>query len=519
MDHSTVDEALSFESADPISNSPWKTYVSTYKDSAIAAAVFIVQLFIPTAIAFIAIGLIQDEHSAVCGLSLMHSSYWAILLGSDSVASRGVTRGARLMAWLQPISLIIVAVAAIVTPLGLYDEVSVGNKLVAVPFHYAADNSPFGRATMPRSDLKSLRICYDTEEGCPNAPDNVKELDSVEYVSIWPGSVNIFTSGETAPTVASIFDIEWRNYYENNSPYLGLNGNKTFAHGKYLQLSKFVLEEDVNAVEGLLVDSKVGRLGFRNHTILVDAGLGSIITGPGSLPKTFRLTRAYTPVHGAAWHQNMMLMQYLNISTNGSDGSAPFSFLKSHKGKVFELKTPSGIYLAHNTLQSTRAYGNFVDLPDYYNTSSNSTLPPVRMNETRANPLNLTERDFRIMGKTSFFNRIFYCGVAGMEKHLANMSFVGVQCGLVFGVSQRINNGTKQNGFSLSGKWSVPMYSCATATKASIKAVSFKYNGTDGLNSLQVDSIKEKVYASNDELPVWGVERLSNFTIKQARPL
>jgi len=52
------------------------------------------------------------------------------------------------------------------------------------------------------------------------------------------------------------------------------------------------------------------------------------------------------------------------------------------------------------------------------------------------------------------------------------------------------------------------MYSCASASKASIKSVSFRYNGTAGLKSLDILDIKSKSYASDDEKPLWGVENL-----------
>jgi hypothetical protein len=58
-----------------------------------------------------------------------------------------------------------------------------------------------------------------------------------------------------------------------------LNGTTAFAKGFYRQLSKFILHETLEAIEGLIVDSEVGRVGFRNHTIPTNVKYGAKWTG------------------------------------------------------------------------------------------------------------------------------------------------------------------------------------------------------------------------------------------------
>lgn len=186
----------------------------------------------------------------------------------------------RLLAWLQPIVLALVAISSIVTPLGLYDKISPNDEAKTL-FAYAPDVSAFGRATHERSEYKSLRVCYEFGTGptsCPGAPlvDNEKE-NTTENYRVWPSSVELFTSGEVAPTVANIFDIEWRSYLiakRWNSFLTDLPSMKGFAQGFYTHLTNLITHETVEAVEGLLVDTKIGRIGFRNHTAPVDVGLG-----------------------------------------------------------------------------------------------------------------------------------------------------------------------------------------------------------------------------------------------------
>jgi hypothetical protein len=60
-------------------------------------------------------------------------------------------------------------------------------------------------------------------------------------------------------------------------------------------------------------------------------------------------------------------------------------------------------------------------------------------------------------------------------------------------------------------KWSKPVYSCASAVKATIKTVSFTYNGTqDLLTNLAIPDVQDKNYSSESDMPIWGVENTGN---------
>lgn len=55
------------------------------------------------------------------------------------------------------------------------------------------------------------------------------------------------------------------------------------------------------------------------------------------------------------------------------------------------------------------------------------------------------------------------------------------------------------------------MYTCVSATKASIKTVDFAFNGTtDNLSNLKVRAIREKVYPDEESKPLWGVEKTTD---------
>jgi hypothetical protein len=89
---------------------------------------------------------------------------------------------------------------------------------------------------------------------------------------------------------------------------------------------------------------------------------------------------------------------------------------------------------------------------------------------------------------------------------LQNISNIFVICGLIYGAPQRQNPG---NWFlyDSGSQWSIPLYSCASAMKATIKTISLSYNGTEpSLANLVVTKIQDKIYSDDQTLPLWGEE-------------
>lgn len=80
----------------------------------------------------------------------------------------------------------------------------------------------------------------------------------------------------------------------------------------------------------------------------------------------------------------------------------------------------------------------------------------------------------------------------------------------MYGAPQRQDTGSSLI-FDSGSKWSQPLYTCASAVKATVKTVSLSYNGTEGLlENLNITSIQDKVYSDNQSLPLWGVENTGN---------
>ncbi|GMG07915.1 unnamed protein product [Aspergillus oryzae] len=421
---------------------------------------------------------------------LIHSSYWPTILNSDTAASTGVSRAINACNWLQLGALGLVAITGIVTPLGLYDTIGPDDTPTNIPFRYASDTSAFGKATRSRDGYRSLRVCYadedpNTDEGCPGAPPNINDIeDPAEAYSIWPTGrigfrnhtvpVDVPTGARWTEDILFIepearcvntnLTVDYR-YNPSSETYDSFEDTRDpvlVDHGGFSNLPHAVYEIDT--------------ANFQNNVALYE--------------------RAYS----AAWRHNMALMQFFNVTTNGSDGLAPFAYMNSEVGKKFDLRSIGSSYIAPVTVQTDSRYAGFLELP-FPNQSTSSSL---RDRPEGPNPVNLTAQDTYAIAQEA-------CHYPSMED-LSNLSFVGVSCGTVFAAPGRLDGDPLIP--DTNSTWSTPIYSCAAAAKAAIRKVTFRFNGTGELDNLEIERIER---SSKPQL--WGVERLANHTIRNVRPL
>lgn len=158
----------------------------------IAAAIFVLQFLLPNALIVMLVSLLGESHTlvtwSVVQRNLM-SSLWPTLLRTDSTASRGVNLKVRLFTWTKPLGLGLVTVAAVVTPLGLYQSIEPDRHAQLVPMKYVADSSPFGYATAPRSSMGFSRSCGDYSAfQCPGTTteilyDVINQTDQYTYLN------------------------------------------------------------------------------------------------------------------------------------------------------------------------------------------------------------------------------------------------------------------------------------------------------------------------------------------------
>ncbi|KAH8806053.1 hypothetical protein F5884DRAFT_710046 [Xylogone sp. PMI_703] len=520
----------------------------------IALGLFIAQFLAPNLLLFFAAGFVKERETAgtwsVVGRTLQ-KSYWPEALATDATRSRGVSKRILLSAYAVPLIAILCAVTGVVTPLGLYQALEQSHNKT-VPFAYTRDSSPFGIATPPRSNLPFSRTCSQGHGLFGQGPIPCPYSDTVVIFSgnltelLWklPYGYNttvpqivkdIYSSGtRNHPTISNFFDIQWRQYTLGTDPQK--NNGSAFLVGSYRPIVSIVLNNDITAIEGLVVDTKTGGIGFRNHTLPQGLGPGAIWTEDLlfiepetscvnlnlSIDFTVNMNKSadLTPFtelnlvdHGgfaalnttypeydqsdaqnnpvltaraykAAFLNNIYSMAYMNVTSLRSNvtGTEPFEYLKSYIGKKFPLQYDSSE--VYDGLSVSRTYGKYLQIDSFEN------------DNTYTNPFNITSENFDEIN-------ILCSGVGAPD--IANISNIYVSCALIHGAPLRTDGGSPFR-FEGGSKWTTPLYTCASALRATVKTVTFNLNGTSSLGNLYVKESVDKRYHDNASVPLWGVE-------------
>lgn len=191
--------------------------------------------------------------------------------------------------------LILLAAVGIITPLGLYENISHGS-YEEVEFGYVPDLQPIGKGTPERADYNVSRLCgFKPLIDCPgqyhggfNYTDVVDVYSRSEDDNAWISSIvpsnltEIFSSGSKGDRslVAGAFDIEYRSFFqasdlpamfgydEHTKPNIDDGRKRTQA--TFRMYESLISEEQVRIVEGLVVNANVGGIGFRNHTVPIN---------------------------------------------------------------------------------------------------------------------------------------------------------------------------------------------------------------------------------------------------------
>src|ERR1700742_1880733 len=97
----------------------------------------------------------------------------------------------------------------------------------------------------------------------------------------------------------------------------------------------------------------------------------------------------------------------------------------------------------------------------------------------------------------SNFPTEFFCGGLYYDES-PNPHTVGGKCGLLSGIPKRKDNSSSIL-FEMGTNGTMPLYSCATANRAIIKTVSFRFNGSRALEGLNITDIKPKAYSDKSK--------------------
>jgi hypothetical protein len=217
---------------------------------------------------------------------LLNSSLWPSILQTDAATRRGVNKRVVLLSALSTLGSLLLAIVAPITPLGLSTRVQ-SSSASLVQFNYAIDNSPIGQANISRTGYVNNRLCgafillncpgsyagYDTisnatgEYAIPDGPDVYMSSTIASNIT------EAFTSAtNSSRTISSVFDIQYRLFtiwgnstQPNETQWIDQGRPQT--KGQYQYFQSFILNDRYEAVEGLIVDTKAGGIGFRNHSM------------------------------------------------------------------------------------------------------------------------------------------------------------------------------------------------------------------------------------------------------------
>ncbi|KAF2666200.1 hypothetical protein BT63DRAFT_52662 [Microthyrium microscopicum] len=558
----------------------------------IAAAIVIVKFLIPNIFALLLVGSLRERDQtfttsavswSVIGKQL-HSSLWPTILQTDSAASSGVMTSVNISKWISLFTTILIAITAIVTPLGLYEQVVADSHTTLQTFHYIADKSFFGAGTQPRnSSVGWSRICGAFDPAaCPHSDTNITTFRNAtggyydvngNYDTYVPQkTVDLFQSGVGAlgDSVSGPFDIQWRSTawaLENvNMTFNNTNAYNlpTYAVGAFRTISSLALNDRLEVIEGLIVDTVNGGVGFRNHTAppvtaygsswkedilfiepvstCVDTNLTLDFTvptnnGPGTqfgsdymnlrlvdhggfvnfdkdhYPEydrndTQKNPDFWTRAYKGAFLNNMWSMGFMNVTNlhNPDDPNSPhaFKYLNSTMGKEFPFVysdgRPTSTFMTITPHKmSSSSYGYYLDFLEQPVAPTNLTYSNTTVSGEPAlypNPANVTSDDWSDVS--------LLCEGAGGQD-FANITNFAAVCSLILAMPRR-KDGVDDLMAYPGSDWTIPMYSCISASRAIIKTVTFNFNATDDLSGLSVTHIEPKTYAKEEDKPLWGVE-------------
>ncbi|KAK3294112.1 uncharacterized protein B0H64DRAFT_462604 [Chaetomium fimeti] len=545
----------------------------------IAAGVFVLQILLSLLFPAALVGFVDGENTAVTWSVLgrsLQSSPWPTLLQTDAAARHGVLRRISNGLLLQTAIVLLISVAAIVTPLGLYQTVEPGD-LVMEAFQFVKDKSPFGYATPTRVEGPFSRSCG--LDVCPGSWVNrtcvqqglLQNCSDVVYgraiPDIWRSALRD-GADQMGESVSSIFDIQWRSQFNTTD---GFGEFGWYMKSGYRQVEILVLDPTIQLVDGLIVDSKNGGIGFRNHTAPIPFHeYGSTWTEDILFiePETqcvdlnvtfdFRLSQDSTNLLGprnwalvdrggfsdlprvspdlevpgdgngqghldlreraykAAWANNFLTLAFFNATDPDPDNITRLDVTPGMKFLGDESGFGSGVNPNHT------GNGDIIDANvfalEYQSIRSTLDFGDYLQFEPASSTANESEPTGNPWGiGEPQFNLVSEICAGGDHDNPANINSSLVGCGLLYGAARRSDGGSEFNP-EPNSEWSLPLYSCAGSVRATIRTVTFVHNGT-GFAGLKVASTNPKTYASPTDHPLWTVENMHRTTLWNAQPL
>ncbi|KAF8536096.1 hypothetical protein BDD12DRAFT_891049 [Trichophaea hybrida] len=252
---------------------------------AINLAILIGQITFPLILVFVLARVLTESNTAttwsvVC--RIVQSTWWSNLLSSDSATYKAVNQPVVALSVFSTVGMAILAIAGIITPLGLSDEIieaSVRN----AQFDYIRDPGLFGLGTPAPDDYTLSRICGTWGPSpCSSQPwpkdfiinSTGAYTPSDDYIlnvsTAIPKNLTdlfrSFTDLNRTTTVSGILDIQYRTYrkfYDKSSHAISsiIDGGKDYTVGLYRTYDMVINRDPYVLIDGLVVNGANGGVG------------------------------------------------------------------------------------------------------------------------------------------------------------------------------------------------------------------------------------------------------------------
>lgn len=464
----------------------------------INAVITVVNYTLGLSLVVVLVNVMDNVNSAISWSGVarrLHSSLWPTLLRADSVSARGVGPRVSLVSWLIVVGSFLIAVAGVVTPLGLRSSIAVSSSSSALNAFHVPDTSPIGLASSFREGYGYSRLC-ENRLGCPRTND-------INTSKVPQSLIDTFSSTAQGP-----FNMQFRRYHQ--SSYANIDGGSPITIGTMSMLQSLVLRDDIFAVEGLIVDlSDSPGVGLWNHT-LPHLQMGGSWTQdvlwlePVSSCVNLNLTVDYQfpnqPFSGVNDFNLTDRGGFVNLTTQyptySRDGQNIDLYAHAYKGSV--LTNWQAMLYRNLTTRNASYVGRTFPM----NVSTSAVRPGTLQ---KLSPISLNPNG----SPSNISTNVLCAGYGGLDE--SNITNVGVTCGLLLGPPQRSDGGDSRFQ-QVNLTWSQPIYYCASATRARMQTITFSFNGTLDIKDLQITR-------QNTNTPVlWAMEK-TGYSVAELNPL
>ncbi|PHH91498.1 hypothetical protein CDD83_227 [Cordyceps sp. RAO-2017] len=350
----------------------------------------------------------------------------------------------------------------------------------------------------------------------------------------------LFSSGAENSTLSSAFNIQWRQW-ENNMPDSHDTEEKQQPNtADFQNIKSLLLNERFDIIEGLIVDTINGGVGFRNHTVPTGLSLGAewqedlLFVEPETSCVDTNISLElppyapyidYVPFQvGIADRDGIPILEgkrpapdlrdaRRNADLQGRARAAASLYQAMHR-ELLNL-TSSGMALYPSPRDRTRTYlVPWEILVAEFAVSSNFSSDLELF--ARDNKLDELPNHPNLTQLFAHYSSSIHNICRGIDpSSKATSRDIFVHCGIV-----RSMTSPPEGARPEVDKGKMSYYNCASAIKAIIKTVTLTYNSTAiHLEGLKVIDVQPKQYRNKDSMPLWAVEDVGNvYDINQISP-